>query len=77
MMYVHIAKPTEVLWSGEAVSLTAPAVEGEVTILPKHEAYVSALKKGRVTVRTKEESKEFDIQEGILEVSSRGATILV
>lgn len=76
-MHVHIAKPTEVLWSSEAVSLTAPAVEGEVTILPKHEAFVSALKKGRVTVRTKEESKEFLVDGGILEVTAHSATVLL
>lgn len=76
-MHVHIAKPNEVLWSGEAASLTAPAIEGEVTILPKHSAFVSALKKGRLTVRTKDEKKEFQIENGVLEVSQNGATVLL
>lgn len=76
-VHVHIATPTEVLWSGEAVSVTAPASEGEVTILPHHEAFASALGKGRLTVRTKERSETFDVKGGVLEVSANSVTVLL
>ncbi len=76
-MHVTIAKVHENLFSGEALSLTAKAAEGEVTILPKHEPFVSNLKPGIVTVRTAEGEHKFDISGGILEVSNNQVTVLL
>lgn len=77
-MKVHIAKVDEVLWSGEAASLTAPALEGEVTILPHHIPLVTPLKAGDLTITPKEGNKvEFSVSGGLLEVSADGATVLL
>ncbi|MBV9349790.1 MAG: F0F1 ATP synthase subunit epsilon, partial [Patescibacteria group bacterium] len=45
-MRVVVAKVHENLFDGEALSLSARTVEGEVTILPKHEPYVATLAPG-------------------------------
>lgn len=67
------------LFKGEVVSVTAPASEGEVTILAHHAPFVSTLTKGIITVREGKDIEPllFDIEKGILEVGGNFATILM
>ena len=74
---IHIAKVDQVLYTGNSVSVTLPAIEGEVTILPNHIPLVTPLKAGRITVRTQDGEQIFDIAGGILEVSKTGVTVLL
>jgi F-type H+-transporting ATPase subunit epsilon len=76
-MHVTIARVHENLFAGEALSLTAPTTEGEVTILPHHEPLVANLKPGSVIVRTEAEEKRFEVTDGVLEVSGNQATVLL
>jgi F0F1-type ATP synthase epsilon subunit len=82
-MQVTIAKVHENLFAGEAVSLTAPTAAGEVTILSKHEALVTTLKPGTITVRlpaqagTASVEKAFTVEAGVLEVSHDQVTVLL
>lgn len=77
-MLVHIAKTNGVLFSGEADSLTAPASEGEVTILPHHTPLASILREGTLTVKKGGAVLfEHDIEHGILEVTPESATVLL
>ena len=77
-MLVHIAKTNGVLFSGEADSLTAPASEGEVTILPHHTPIASILRPGHLTVKKGGVVVfEHDIENGILEVTPESATVLL
>ncbi len=76
-MHVTVAKVHENLYSGEAVSLTVPTTEGEVTILPKHEALVATLKPGTVTIRAQGGEQTFAVESGVLEVSGNQATVLL
>lgn len=76
-MQVHIAKVNGILWSGEAQSLTVPGSEGEMTILAGHIPLASALKPGRITVRSVHGEEHFDIADGVLEVTQTGATVLL
>ncbi len=77
-MKVVIAKVHENLFSGEALSLTAKAAEGEVTILPKHEPFVANLQAGStIIVRTSQGEQKFEIPGGVLEVSNNQATVLL
>lgn len=74
---IHIAKVDQVLFTGNSVSVTLPAIEGEVTILPNHIPLVTPLKAGRITVRTQDGEQIFDIACGILEVSKTGVMVLL
>lgn len=76
-MKVTIAKVHENLFAGEAISLTAMTEDGEVTILTRHEPFVANLKKGIVTLRTKDGASTFEIEGGVLEVSNDTATVLL
>ena len=72
-----IAKVDGPLFDGEAMSVTVPGVEGEMTILPEHTALISPLRKGVITVHKDDGEEFFEIQEGTLEVSGNRATILM
>jgi F-type H+-transporting ATPase subunit epsilon len=77
-MHLVIAKVTEVLFSGEAVSATLPGSEGQMTILSEHEPLITTLKAGVITVRVEgEANKEFPIEGGVLEVRQDGATVIL
>jgi F-type H+-transporting ATPase subunit epsilon len=76
-MQVHIAKVSEVLWSGVAKSATLPGSEGELTILPNHSPLATVLRSGRITVRAEDGEHVFDVDGGILEVNDSGATVLL
>ncbi len=76
-MHVVIAKVNEVYFDGEALSLTAPGAEGELTVLPHHESLITTLKAGTITVRTQNGSQTFEITGGVLEVHPDGATVLL
>ena len=78
-MNLVIAKVSEVLYSGEAASVTLPGAEGELTVLSHHEPLITTLKEGTITVRVGGEEPEqtFDILGGVLEVRHDGATVIL
>ncbi len=76
-MQVTLAKVHENVFAGEAKSVTLPTAAGEVTILPKHEAFVTTLKPGTITVRTSEDELTFPVETGVLEVSNDQVTVLL
>ena len=77
-MRVVVATVDMVHYDGEAVSLTAPGSEGELTVLGGHMPLVTLLKQGTVVVRTADSSEQsFPIMGGVLEVRHDGATVLL
>jgi len=72
-----ITKIDKPLFSGEAVSVSVPAIDGEMTVLADHEAYVTTLKEGAITVRTVSEETTYPLLSGILEISNNEVSILV
>lgn len=77
-MHTHIAQVNTVLFDGEAQSATVPAVDGEMTILPHHEPFITTLKEGTITVRPVNGPEQaFEIKKGVLEVSNNKTTILL
>ena len=77
-MKLVIAKVDQVYFDGEAVSVTVPGSDGEMTILSNHEPFVTTLKPGNITVRTDpNEEQTFEITSGVLEVHAGGATIIL
>lgn len=68
----------KVLYHGAFASVTIPGSEGEMTILPHHMSLVTALSKGKLTVRNDEEKETiFEIEGGTAEIGTDGVTILV
>ena len=77
-MRVVIAKVDEVLFDGQARSLAVPGAEGQMEVLPRHMPLITTLTQGLVRVRPEQgEEKSFSIKEGVLEVRSDGATVIL
>lgn len=74
---VTISKVNEQLFNGDVHSVTFPGTEGQLTILAHHEALITLLKKGTITVRTESDEKNFTVEKGIVEVSNGQITVLV
>ncbi len=74
---VDVVSAEQALFSGEAKMVVAPAVMGEVGILPRHTPYLSRLKPGIVRVILPDgEEEPIYISGGIIEVQPHGVTIL-
>ena len=76
-MHVVVAKVDEVLYDGEADSLTVPGTDGDMTVLGHHEPLITTLKAGSIIVRTADGEKKFEIIGGALEVGPHGATVIL
>lgn len=76
-MKLEIITPDAELFSGEAISIVVPGVDGELGVLENHAALVTTLKKGKVKVTGKDNNDVFfDVNGGVLEVANNKATIL-
>ncbi len=75
--HLVIASVGETLFDGAAISATAPGTAGEFTVLPNHEAIVTTLKPGKITVKTTLETKEFAVESGVLECSGSRVVVLL
>ena len=79
-MHVVIAKVDEVLFDGEAESLTAPGTEGELTALGHHMPLITTLNAGVLVVRAASLTGGellIPIESGILEARPDGATVIL
>lgn len=77
-MKLTIAKVDEVLFSGEALSLSCSGALGDLTILPHHAPLATPLKKGTLKVVDSEGKEIFvDTEGGILEVAHNEVTVIL
>lgn len=75
-LHLVIASVGETRFDGRASSVTLPGSAGEFTVLANHEPFVTTLKSGTITVRA-DETKEFAIEGGVLEMSGNRAIVLL
>ena len=75
---VEIVSAEREIYSGEARSVIAPAIMGEVGIFPRHTPLITHLKPGEIRVDAVEENEEllFFVSGGILEVQPTQVTVL-
>ncbi len=78
-MKIVIAKVDEVLFEGDAYSLTVPGADGEMTVLGSHMPLITTLKPGVAFVRMapNSEPQTFPISGGVLEINSLGAIVIL
>ena len=73
-----IASVGETRFDGPAISATFPGVSGEFTVLPHHEPLVTTLKAGTITVKdTLGDTKEFAVEQGVVECSGNRVVVLL
>jgi F-type H+-transporting ATPase subunit epsilon len=78
LLKLTISKVDAPVFDGEVVSVQVPGVDGEMEILANHEALISPLKEGIITI-TKSDGKAQtqEIKSGTIEISHNHATILI
>ena len=75
-MHVDIVSAEEEIFSGPAEMVFAPAVMGEVGILPRHAPLLTQLKPGEVRLRAGGEEQSFYVSGGMLEIQPHIVTVL-
>ena len=76
-IHVEIVSAEELIFSGEAEMVYAPAIMGEVGIAPRHTPLISPLKPGEVRLDMGDGKEEFFfISGGILEIQPHMVTVL-
>lgn len=76
-IHVDIVSAESAIFSGLAEMVFAPAVMGEVGVLPGHAPLVTTLKPGEVRVRLPGgEEQSFYVSSGVLEVQPHMVTVL-
>jgi F0F1-type ATP synthase epsilon subunit len=63
---VKIIALGEIIWNGEAKSITAENTSGVFDILPEHTNFISILKETPITIQTENEKKEFSFPRSLL-----------
>jgi F-type H+-transporting ATPase subunit epsilon len=77
VLTVRVVSPASVVFEGEAVSLTAPAWDGQVGILPGHAPFMALLGGGDLSVDLPGGgSRSFFVNRGVLKVENNQVTVL-
>ena len=76
-LHVRVVSPEKVVFEGEAVSLVAPAWDGQVGILPGHAPMIVLLGIGRLSVdQPGGGAEEYHVADGVLKVEANQVTVL-
>ena len=76
-VHVDIVSAEAEIFSGLAEMIIAPAIDGEVGILPRHAQYITQLAEGAIRLKLGNDKEEsFYISGGILEVQPHKVTVL-
>lgn len=77
MLKVELVSPEKKVWSGDAVSVSARTLEGDLGILTDHTPLLGVLVDGKVVIEGTDGSKnEFSVSGGFLSVSNNRVSIL-
>lgn len=77
VLAVRVIAPTNKLYDGPAVSITASNKVGQFDILYGHANFFSLLSAANVTINTGSQSQTFPISEGLLKVKNNTVTLFV
>ncbi len=77
LLTVEVVSPDKRVWSGEAKSVSARTLEGDIGILPNHAPLLGVLVNGAVSIKAADGSTaEFTINGGFLSVSNNRVSVL-
>ncbi len=75
-MTFDLVSPERKLASVEATSVNIPGMEGDLTAMPNHAAFLTTLRPGIVSVNNGNDVTEYVVTGGFAEVSAEGTTVL-
>ena len=77
MLNVELVSPEKKVFSGEAVSVSARTLEGDLGILTDHAPLLGVLVDGKVVIKgTDGSTSEFNVSGGFLSVSNNRVSLL-
>ncbi len=77
MISLEIITPDKTIFKGEVKYIQLPVIDGSFGILEHHAPMISALKKGRIKIKNKNNKIEFiEINDGVLEILKNKAIVL-
>jgi F-type H+-transporting ATPase subunit epsilon len=72
-----ITKIDSPIFDGDATSVTIPGEEGEMTVLAGHEALITRLKPGTITVQSETGKSTHEVGSGVVEIANNIVTVLL
>lgn len=76
--HLTIARVDGPVYDADAMSVTVPGTEGDLTVLAHHEPIITPLKKGVIVVKRDDgELESFEVESGTIEVSNNRVSILI
>ncbi len=75
-LHVEVVTAERELYNGEADIVDAPGADGELGILPRHEALLTLLSAGPLTIKLRGAEETLFVSGGFLEVSNDRVTVL-
>lgn len=75
-MFLEIITPDKKLFEGEVSSVTVPGLKGKFQMLNRHAPVISALKKGKVKIKTSKGVEQFDVNGGVVEMQKNKIIVL-
>lgn len=75
-LLLEIITPTKVLLREEVDEVTAPTINGEITILPNHVNFLTKLKPGELIVKKDKKTNPYAIMGGFLEIIDNKISII-
>ena len=73
---LQIITPEAVVFSEDVEMVTLPAVEGQIGVMPLHEALMTQMVPGEAIVRKGGQDKFLAVGEGLIEITADGVSIL-
>jgi F0F1-type ATP synthase epsilon subunit len=70
VLHVKISTPTEVLFEGDASSVSSVNSQGAFDILPKHANFVTLVKGEPIAVRTEQRERQYSFKNAVIHTES-------
>jgi F-type H+-transporting ATPase subunit epsilon len=75
-MHVEVVSPEAILYEGDAESLTVPAYDGLVGILPRHAPMLALLGRGVLTLKSAAGERRFTVGGGFVQVRANRVRVV-
>ena len=75
-MLLEIITPDKKLFEGEVSSVTVPGTSGVFQMLNRHAPVISALKKGKIKIKSAKGVEQFEVNGGVVEMQKNKIIIL-
>ena len=75
-MLLEIITPDKKLFEGEVSSVTVPGKTGRFQMLNRHAPVISALKKGKIKIKTSQGIQQFEVNGGVVEMQKNKIIVL-